>query len=298
MKIILSRKGFDSSYGGAASPILPDEAMFSLPIPERPGMAHAKTRTYGQIRTGAWTAGQLAADLTAGRVGSADFAHLDPDLDRVSVRPRPRGWRAAFGQTGAAETHLQNQGIGPGDVFLFFGWFREVARTAGRWRYRADAPDRHVCFGWLQVAARLPVVPLAGLPRWLAGHPHYKTTPYGRADSVYVAAESLRLPGVADGWPGGGVFGTYRPALCLTAEGRTRSQWRLPAWFHPVEGRLGLSYHRDLRVWTPYEDHVLLDTAKQGQEFVLDTQHYPEAPAWLAGLFAGQPNDYQRTGTP
>ena len=290
MKIILSRKGFDSSYGGVASPILPDGTMFSLPIPERPAMVNARTRTYGQVQMGRWTAGQLAADLTGGRLGPADFAHLDPDLDARSVRGRPCGWRAAFGQTGAAETHLRNQGVGPGDVFLFFGWFREVEQAAGgRWRYRdrAEAPDRHVFFGWLQVAAWLPVVPLTGLPRWLAGHPHHKPTPYGRADSVYVAAECLRLPGVVEGRPGGGTFGKYRPELCLTAEGRTRSRWRLPGWFEPVEGRLPLSYHRDPRAWTAGDEgHVLLDTAKQGQEFVLDTRHYPEAAGWLAGLFA------------
>jgi len=33
MKIILSRKGFDSSYGGYASPIFPDGSILSLPIP-------------------------------------------------------------------------------------------------------------------------------------------------------------------------------------------------------------------------------------------------------------------------
>ena len=286
MKIILSRKGFDSSYGGVASPILPGGTMFSLPIPERPAMVHAGTRTYGQVRMGRSTAGQLVVDLTGGRLGPADFAHLDPDLDARGVARRPRGWQAAFGQTGAAETHLRNQGVGLGDVFLFFGWFREVAQgTDGRWRYRAGAPDRHVFFGWLQVAERLPVVPLGGLPRWLAGHPHYKTTPYGRADSVYVSAERLRLPGVAGEWPGGGTFGKYRPALCLTAEGHTRSQWRLPGWFEPVEGRLPLSYHRNPRVWTAGDGNVLLDTAKQGQEFVLDTRHYPEAAGWLARLF-------------
>ena len=33
MKIILSRKGFDSKFGGMASPILPDGTLLSLPIP-------------------------------------------------------------------------------------------------------------------------------------------------------------------------------------------------------------------------------------------------------------------------
>jgi hypothetical protein len=33
VKVNLSRKGFDSSFGGAPSPILPDRRMISLPIP-------------------------------------------------------------------------------------------------------------------------------------------------------------------------------------------------------------------------------------------------------------------------
>ncbi|WP_121240714.1 hypothetical protein [Sulfurisoma sediminicola] len=35
MKLILSRKGFDSAAGGIASPILPDGRMISLPIPSQ-----------------------------------------------------------------------------------------------------------------------------------------------------------------------------------------------------------------------------------------------------------------------
>ena len=32
-KLSLSRKGFDSSYGGCPSPIFPDGTIYSLPIP-------------------------------------------------------------------------------------------------------------------------------------------------------------------------------------------------------------------------------------------------------------------------
>ncbi|RIE11762.1 hypothetical protein SMC3_08215 [Candidatus Cryosericum hinesii] len=39
MRVILSRKGFDSGYGGWASPILPDGRMLSLPIPASRTMA-------------------------------------------------------------------------------------------------------------------------------------------------------------------------------------------------------------------------------------------------------------------
>ena len=37
MRVILSRKGFDSSNGGCASPIFPDNTMLSLPIPSEDG---------------------------------------------------------------------------------------------------------------------------------------------------------------------------------------------------------------------------------------------------------------------
>ena len=35
MKVILSRKGFDSQYGKMPSPILPDGTLLSLPIPSK-----------------------------------------------------------------------------------------------------------------------------------------------------------------------------------------------------------------------------------------------------------------------
>ena len=35
MKVILSRKGFDSEFGGYPSPILPNGQMISLPIPDQ-----------------------------------------------------------------------------------------------------------------------------------------------------------------------------------------------------------------------------------------------------------------------
>jgi Nucleotide modification associated domain 3 len=48
MKLILSRKGFDSSHGGGPSPIRPDGRLLSFPIPRVPvsagGMAFTPTR--------------------------------------------------------------------------------------------------------------------------------------------------------------------------------------------------------------------------------------------------------------
>ena len=67
----------------------------------------------------------LLAGLSRQQHAINDRVHLDPDIDRSADNRLP-GWRPALGQTGAAQTHLEGQGVGPGDVFLFFGWFREV----------------------------------------------------------------------------------------------------------------------------------------------------------------------------
>jgi hypothetical protein len=47
-----------------------------------------------------------------------------------------------------------------------------------------------------------------------------------------------------------------------------------------------LSYHGDPTRWRPAEDHRFLKTVGKGQEFVLNTEPYPERLPWaLASLF-------------
>ena len=87
MKIILSRKGFDSSAGGVASPILPDGSMLSLPIPDR-----ASPVLYQDITLRGHSLGRVVVDLTRGDQKSHYGAHLDPDLVE-SAYPRAVGWR-------------------------------------------------------------------------------------------------------------------------------------------------------------------------------------------------------------
>ena len=47
-----------------------------------------------------------------------------------------------FGQAGSSQTELKNNNVGPGDLFLFFGWFKNFS-IKGR--------DLHHLFGWLQI---------------------------------------------------------------------------------------------------------------------------------------------------
>ena len=288
MKIIFSRKGFDSSYGGVPSPILGGQVI-SLPIPEpRPhlippggGVTYAQIHATAKVPTG-----RLVNDLTGGRVSPQAFAHLDPDLDPANVPRRP-GWQPLFGQTGTAERHLQNQRVGPGDVFLFFGWFREVVFSAGKFQYQRGATNLHVCFGWLQIQQRLQIAPppASALPPWSTEHPHHKAVPYGSPDSIYTATQSLSLPGLSVNLPGAGVLDQFDPKRCLTAPTAPgRIYWQLPAWFYPPSAQTALTYHSDLTRWHRGHGGVVLKTVCQGQEFVLDCNHYPSAIPWLANL--------------
>jgi hypothetical protein len=278
MKIILSRKGFDSSCGGAASPIFPDRTLFSVPIP-----SSGSPIPYDELRVGSRPLGPLVEDLTNGRVRGGHGAHLDPDLWGSTYHRQPN-WRPLFGQDGTAQAHLEHEGVGVGDLFLFFGWFRRVEETGAGYRFVPGAPDLHVLFGWLQVGRVIPAGGLKpGVPAWAAYHPHFHGDSEGR-NTVYVARGELRLPGMALGPAGAGAFGRYRDALRLTAPGQTRTGWRLPRWFFPGDGRPPLTYHGNPDRWAPGSDHALLRSVPRGQEFVLDVDHYPEAVEWAYEL--------------
>lgn len=283
MKIILSRKGFDSGIGGVASPIFPSGELHSLPIPESIPSNHSKR--YQEIQAGEHSLGSIVNDLTGGKVKPEWFAHLDPDLDAGSV-PRSANWRPVFGQAGAAEKHLQNQGVKEGDIFVFYGWFRLVELVSGKYRYVSAAPDLHVIFGWLQVEQRLSVASFSEIPAWALDHPHCKTRKYSRLDSIYISASHLHLPGTEIHKPGAGMFHRFAPQLCLTAPHQSRSVWQLPKWFYPRDSTSSLSYHSNLSRWELNGDTVLLRSVGRGQEFVLDCQEYPEAVQWLCQLLS------------
>ena len=147
MKLILSRKGFDSAAGGCPSALL-DGRPVSFPIPTR---QPSPTR-YGDLTRDIAT---LVTDLTKGRITREHACHLDPDLDAGAL-PRLAGWRGALGQVSTAQTHLANNRIAPGDLFLFWGLFRAADRNGGgRWHF--TGPAEHRIFGWLQIDEILTV---------------------------------------------------------------------------------------------------------------------------------------------
>jgi len=280
MKIIFSRKGFDSASGGGASPIFPDGRMVSLPIPDKQSPIR-----YKDIRWQEYNLGSLVSDLTKGRISVSGRAHLDPDLNADSI-PRRSGWRPIFGQTGAAQGHLRNNNVRPGDIFLFFGLFCRVVCVMGKLQWDKTFPPCHVFWGWLQIDDALPVDKCElSQYRWARYHPHFHRTSDTR-NTLYVARKDLTVPGVATGRSAGaGVFSHFSKQLQLTATSAARhGLWELPQWFYPRDGKCPLTYHSDMTRWHKSKRGTQLNTVGRGQEFVLNADEYPEASEWLKVL--------------
>jgi len=174
MRIIFSRKGFDSTAGGAPSPIVEGKPI-SLPIPATRG----ETTTYGSIGLG-----ELAHAATKGRLSRSSKCHDDPLF---------AGGSCWFGQCGSAQGHLARNGVVPGDIFLFFGLFAH--ETTGE--------RHHRIFGYLKIEAMGSPAAIRAHPQWREPprtHPHLagdwpanNTLYCGQAAKAGSASPSLRL---------------------------------------------------------------------------------------------------------
>lgn len=247
MKIIFSRKGFDSSSGGNPSPIILPDRLVSLPIPSEEDkisfnhISLSKGKSY-------W---DLIEELGIDKKLDTKNCHLDPDLDR-SVIKREKGWLPNFGQRGGPQTQLTNQGVNVGDLFLFFGWFKKAETNNKRLKYvKEKFADLHVMFGYLEIGEILRVNKTSDIKPWLAGHPHclplrMKT----KNNTIYIATKNLSWDKKL---PGGGTF-KFNEDLVLTEEDQSRSKWRLKKTDFP-----GL--------WS--EKKGTFKPAYRGQEFVV-----------------------------
>jgi hypothetical protein len=235
MRIIFSRKGFDSGSGGGPSPIV-DGRPVTLPIPA----GAASNTTYGELGLG-----EHAARSSRGKLGADDFCHHDPMFTEDG--------ECLFGQCGAAQTHLERQGVREGDVFLFFGLFRD---------WEQGGEPHHRFFGYLEVAE---IVPLSdGAPRELIdiAHPHALAM-HHRNDVIY------RGPGC--------MAARASNALRLTVPGGPVTLWNRPEWLK----RGGLSYHDKPERWLRGSK---LRSVARGQEFVAEIGRRQAPRDWLAGI--------------
>ena len=238
MRIVFSRKGFDSAAGGGPSPIV-DGRPLSLPIPA----GAASRTTYADLGLGT-----LAEAASRGRVKPHDACHHDPMFTEGEC---------LFGQCGAAQTHLANRGVGPGDAFVFFGLFRDGE----------TGEPHHRIFGWQRIERVVDLDSCGAAARAdlaALGHPHALEM-HGRNDVVY------RGPG--------GTARRASPELRLTVTGGPPSLWRVPSWLRQT----GLSYHDRPERW---QRGNILQSVARGQEFVAEIGKRKAPRTWLERLIA------------
>ena len=297
MKIVLSRKGFDSSNGHIPSPIFQQEdgtlSLYSLPIPKKQA-----TYRYSDIQWNQSNLQVLISSLRRGKKTRPDYpAHLDPDLVRDAVKNRHPDWCPIFGQSGSSETQLQHERVndlaedGCGrPLFLYFGWYREVKSMPAGYSYVKKAPNIHALFGWLQVERKIVLRDRERREEvrsefpWAAHHPHVADDYDDAPNAIYIApkpgskADRLILNGRDTGLPAAGMFRRFDPEVhTLTAKDRSRSRWCLPSWFYR-DGDPKLGMHKKKSRWEVQSDprNIHLQSVGKGQEFVLDSGDYDE----------------------
>lgn len=236
MRVVLSRKGFDSAAGGVPSPIVSGKPV-SMPIPA----TRNSVTTYDDVGLG-----DLVERVTKGRIKRHHLCHHDPMfVDGECV----------FGQCDAAQSHLANQGVSVGDVFLFFGLFADE-HTSER---------HHRFFGYMRIAEKHRVDEMEDAVRHeleRLHHPHV----FG-----------IRSPNNTVYLGDGATAARAHERLRLTRTGGPLSRWTVPPWL----GRLGLSYHSKPTRWIGETE---LEAVARGQEFVCDIGDDPVANTWVENV--------------
>ena len=226
MKIILSRKGFDSANGGIVSPIFENGDMISFPIPDE-----NDKDTYSQLQYNSKQYTDLLKDL--GYRKEILTCHVDPDLDERCRTTPIDNWEALFGQIGASASYLKNCGVKEGDIFLFFGNFHSVIYKDEKYQYVKNSGDFYrdndlqVIWGYMQIGE---IIREADRQKELYWHPHsldfrvYNNAnrPESKNNTIFRAAEHLSFD---TNLPGAGLL-TYDVKRVLTQKGCPKATWK------------------------------------------------------------------------
>ena len=258
MRIIFSRKGFDSSNGGFSSPIFPDGTCYSVPIP---GKRNRKKYQELDFRYENEPIQAILNDLTRksikinGKRKSCDYfddkfiCHLDP-----LVMEDGENQYMTLGQVGSALGHLKNQNVQVGDIFLFYGFFREVEQTT-IWRYKNNAKNLHLIFAYMKIDKIVNVNEnLSAKYQFLKNHPHFDESFRKKYRENYIfLGQNFRMFD----------YDTKRVLTDLNNYKKT-SRWKLPINF---DFSNYISYIKSVKV---IENNAYISHKGPGQEFVVN----------------------------
>ena len=250
--------------------------MLSLPIPSKDSMRYSDLKaTNGSNYSDLMK--QLSSRIIYNKerliINNETKCHLDPDLNPTIINRLP-GWRHCFGSAGPEQSHLKNQEVCEGDLFLFFGWFRKTICENDHLIFDHSEGNLHVIYGYFQIDEILEINERTVIPPWLAYHPHVADRSLrANPNTIYIARKNLSLD---ESLPGGGLF-NFREDLVLTKPGLSRSRWKLPSCFEKVP----ITYHK----MESRKKEGYFQSAMRGQEFVIKNNE--EIEEWTKTLISG-----------
>lgn len=223
MKVILSRKGFDSANGGIVSPIFDNGTLMSFPIPDK----DEEEDTYDNLMYKSKSYREILDNLNY-RDSSNYHCHVDPDLDCGRRKQIPKNWVPIFGQINSSARYLlrSKDSVQVGDIFLFFGNFHAVEEHEGKYKYVRRTGDFYkdndlqVIWGYLQIGKIITQKEEQLTMKW---HPHARGNKPGDASNVlFVASDQLSF---ARDMPGAGLL-KFDKERVLTLEGANKATWK------------------------------------------------------------------------
>lgn len=264
-RIILSRKGFDSRFGGKPSPILSNGNICSIPIPAGGGPSDHKFRDlkYDHLEI------KDVFEVVKSKYSLDDYCHFDPQLNQ-SI--------GLFGQANTAQSELANRNVCSGDIFIFFGLFRD---------YAIKRREIHHLFGWLQIDYILkePNEIKDFLNQKKINHP-YGFAEYFTNNALYVSKEFIEIGNKKTALKGFGMFKKTHPDLILTAPDKTKSIWKMPEkHFSNTK-----NFFMNRLKWIGDEKDCLIDSGGIGQEFVMNSDMNPKLIDWVLDLIQNHGN--------
>ncbi len=258
MKVILSRKGFEPTHGGIPSPILPDGTLLLLPKPMEDGYVSYKDLYYQGISYYD-IATSLNKDLhdTLMNARCHSGCYLPPD----SYSP-PLEWFPAYPRTGLLEKHLNKQRVSVGDIFLFYGWFRQTEYTKDhQLRYVEDAPEQNIVFGYFQIGAIIKDISYLS-KQFSTQLRSFMEEFQNSHNTIYLPTQKLSYNNQQPGC----MALSYSSSLVLTKPGCHYNHWKLPDLLCAPD--VTISYHNN-RTYGFVTGKDYFKASSIGEEFVI-----------------------------
>lgn len=273
MKVIISKKGFDSSNSTKPILIANNELLF-LPIPS----SNKADKKYSEVFINNEKSlfdccrekdiNYVIIDGKKVPIDEETNCHLDPQLfDYFDCA----GFKGCFGQVSSAQGHLTRNNVQVDDLFLFYGWYKDE-------KDKIYSDGKHTIFGYLQIGEIIKVNDLAPEGRqakinkypWLKHHPHWDSKETN--NTIYIARDTCTFD---DDIKGFGMF-NYSPNLDLSNNDMSqRTYWKIPALkglkvsFKGVNGK---------REFDELGQYIIYPRC---QELVIDS---PQAEQWAINL--------------